>query len=93
MSIVEYFFVTTKKRRDDGSLIVGLLISPYFQTLEESKTFRDNCEIEGAYCLGGGFFPMNEEEAEQDRIMLFGSETEPAMTEAICYWIENNRRG
>jgi hypothetical protein len=87
---VDYFFVTVKRKCEDGKVIIGLPISPYFPTLDEARAFRDNCEVEGAYCLGGSFFPDDEAQAEKDRIMLFGSETEPGRTEALFYLIKES---
>ena len=74
----------------DGYKLRGVRVSPYFRTKEEARAFLASCNIEGAYCIGGAFSPENPKDAEQCRIMLFGSETEPAMTGAICYQIEEN---
>ena len=59
----------------DGYKLRGVRVSPYFHTKEDARAFLASCNIEGAYCYGGTYFPENPKDAEQCRITLFGSET------------------
>ena len=88
---VEYFYVAVDQQRV-GYRVIGWPVSPYFRTEEEAKAFQASCEIEGVYCLSGGFFPRDAEEAKQTEEMLFGSETQPAMTDPICYQVVKNEQ-
>ena len=88
---VDYFYVAVDQQCD-GYRVRGYPVSPYFRTGKEAKAFQASCEIEGVYCLRCGFYPTDAEDAKQIKEMLFGSETQAAMTDPICYQAVKNEQ-
>lgn len=73
---IEVFYVAHDE--DQGEYIAaGVRVSPSFRTLDEARTFRDTCGIDGVYCLGVTLYPRNDAEAEQMNKTIF---TEKANT-------------